>query len=31
MSGNKILLLIQKIVAEGTEQKIFKKEDPQKF
>jgi AcrR family transcriptional regulator len=31
MSGNKILLIIQKIVAEGTEQKIFKEEDPQKF
>jgi len=31
MSGNKILLIIQNIVAEGSEQKVFKEKDPQKF
>ncbi|MCP4673116.1 MAG: TetR/AcrR family transcriptional regulator [Desulfobacula sp.] len=31
MSGNKILLIIQNIVDKGTEQKVFKEQDCQKF
>ena len=31
MSGNKILIIIQEIVAQGAQQKIFKEDDPQKF
>lgn len=31
MSGNKILIIIQNIVSQGVQKKIFKEDDPQKF